>query len=81
MARPDLHVVPAGQVGSDAPATKAIDPRAPEDMLGFLFTREKTLVAELAEVRRALDAQRIRYSDRHGLRVRVGINTLRRLFG
>lgn len=72
MARPDLHVV------KGAPAH---DPRQPEDMLGFLFARERQLQAELADVRAQLDVHRIRYSKAHNLRVFAGIDTLRGLFG
>ena len=61
--------------------TSLVNVRAPEDLLPFLFRCEAALERELADVRRQLDVQRIRYSDRHGLRVRVGIETLRRLFG
>lgn len=57
------------------------DPRKPEDLLAFLFTRERQLQQELADVRRQLDAQRIRYSDQHKLQIRVSLDNLRRLFG
>lgn len=57
------------------------DPRKPEDLLAYLFTRERQLIEDLAGVRRELDAQRIRYSDQHKLRIRVSLDTLRRIFG
>ncbi len=73
MARANLKIVAA--------ASRDPDTRKPEDMLGYLFAREAQLAAEMAEVRRALNAQRIRYSRSHDLRIYAGLDTLRRLFG
>jgi hypothetical protein len=70
--RPDLKLVEGG---------KQPDHRCPEDMLGFLFTREAQLQRELAEVRQALAEQRVRYSNAHQLRIFVSVDCLRRRFG
>jgi hypothetical protein len=57
------------------------DPRKPEDVLGFLFTREAALAEELASVRAAIDAQRRRYADAHKLCIRPRVERLRAQFG
>lgn len=74
---PELHIVPAGQGGSDARATKALDP---ERRLRTLFRAEASLERKLLEVRRDIGVERKRYAEKHKLGFFPPLERLRRLF-
>jgi hypothetical protein len=60
---------------------EAHDQRQPEDMLGFLFTREAVLRGDLADVERQIAEQRARFAAKHRLCIRPRVEQLRSQFG
>lgn len=74
MPKPELKVVG----GSESALCSSADS---ESELKRLFRLEADLERKLANCRRRLDAERIAYSDINNLKVRAGLDTLRRQFG